>query len=131
MPDEIDISEVVGPYAWGIIHHAAESFPCPPCAEEGTSLMRFAHDLVNYKLGKPVKYPEDLTRWVNVAMEAADRNPNVELVPVAAVQVQEFASCDRRRRRQFERCSRNQHWAVCAARLGCMSAVTTPASSSV
>ena len=114
-PEVIDISEVAGPYAWGIIHHAAESFPCPPCAEEGASLMRFAHDLVNYKLDKPVMYPEDLARWTNVAMEASDRIPNV-----AKVQVQEFASCDRRRRSQFERCSRGHHWAVCAARLSCM-----------
>ena len=114
MPDEIDIPEVVGPYAWAIIHHAAESFPCPPCAEEGASLMRFAHDLVNYKLGKPVAYPEDLVRWADVVMEAADRTPNV-----VAVQVQEFASCDRRQRSQFDRCSRDEHWAVCAARFGC------------
>ena len=58
-----NISEVVGPYAWGNLHHAAESFPCPPCAEEGASLLRMAHDLVNHKLGKPLQYAEDFRRW--------------------------------------------------------------------
>ena len=70
MADEIDISEVVGPYAWGIIHHAAESFPCPPCAAEGASLMRFAHDLINHKLGKDLVAPDDLRAWAPVVREA-------------------------------------------------------------
>lgn len=63
----IDIAEVVGPYAWGVIHHAAETFPCAPCAEEGASLMRFAHDLVNLKVGKQVKYPGDARAWLPTA----------------------------------------------------------------
>lgn len=68
----IDVAEVTGPYAWGVIHHAAESFPCPPCAEEGASLMRFAHDLVNLKLGKPVQYVKDARRWLGSVHELED-----------------------------------------------------------
>ena len=54
--DGISIPEVVGPYAWGVIHHAMESFPCEPCAEHGVKLVRFIHDMVNAKTGKPIKY---------------------------------------------------------------------------
>lgn len=50
------IGEIVGPYSWGIIHYVAESFPCEPCAQEAKALMRFAHDLVNFRLGKSIQY---------------------------------------------------------------------------
>lgn len=68
-----DIAEVVGPYAWAVIHHAVESFPCAPCAEEGASLMRFAHDLVNIKLRKGIRYPRDIRRWLGLTQEAEDQ----------------------------------------------------------
>jgi len=67
----VDISEVVGPYAWGAIHHAVESFPCQECADEGGSLMRGVHDVVNAKLGKPIEHPEDLRRLAELATSAA------------------------------------------------------------
>ena len=54
--DGVLISEACGPFAWAVIHHAAEAFPCAPCAEEGGSLMRFAHDLVNHNLGRPIMH---------------------------------------------------------------------------
>jgi len=65
----VDIAETCGGYAWGILHHVAESFPCKHCAEEGQSLLRFAHDLVNVKLGKPLQAPDDAERWIGVVHE--------------------------------------------------------------
>lgn len=67
----VDISEVVGPYAWSALHHAVESFPCQECADEGSSLMRGLHDVVNAKLGKPIEHPEDLRRLAELATSAA------------------------------------------------------------
>ena len=61
-------SEIVGPYAWGILHHAVESFPCGSCAREGTALLHFAHDLVNLKLGKPLQSRiEEVRPWIVLA----------------------------------------------------------------
>ena len=67
---EVEVSEVVGPYSWGIIHHAAESFPCDECAAEGGSVMRVAHDLINVRLGRPPRFPEDVERWSPVFASA-------------------------------------------------------------
>lgn len=66
----IDVAQTCGPFGWGVIHHAAESFPCAPCAEEGASLMRAAHDLVNFRIGLPIMFPEDVDRWHAVMVEA-------------------------------------------------------------
>ena len=71
--DEIvfDIADVCGPATWSAIHHLAENFPCGPCAEEGASLMRFAHDLINVKLGRPLMYPDDFRTWSTTVFETA------------------------------------------------------------
>jgi len=66
----IDIAQTCGPFGWGVIHHAAETFPCEPCAEEGGSLMRAAHDLVNFRIGLPIRFPDDIERWHPVMVEA-------------------------------------------------------------
>ena len=56
---EYDVAQIVGPYAWGILHHIADNFPCGPCAREGGRLLRGLHDLVNAKLGKRLHAPKD------------------------------------------------------------------------
>lgn len=55
-----DIAEIVGPYAWGILHFVAENFPCPPCAAEAKRLMRGLHDVVNAQIGNKIHFPGDL-----------------------------------------------------------------------
>jgi len=77
----VSISEVVGPYAWGVIHHAVESFPCEECALEGGRLMHFAHDLVNSRLGKDVVHPEDFAQVFDWTMAAAEREGLVHTHP--------------------------------------------------
>ncbi len=65
--EEIDIAKLVGPYGWGIMEHAAKTFPCPPCAEEGEKLIKFDRDFVNLKIDKPLK---DTKNFLNVLEEA-------------------------------------------------------------
>lgn len=52
----LTVAQVCGPFAWGILHHVASTFPCAPCAEEGARLMKFAEDFVQLKIGKPLKH---------------------------------------------------------------------------
>ena len=71
-----NVSEICGPYAWGLIHKAAASFPCEPCAEEGSRLMSAAHDLVNLRLGKQVYNRENfirIARDYKIALERMSR----------------------------------------------------------
>ncbi|MCI0440768.1 MAG: hypothetical protein L0177_16805, partial [Chloroflexi bacterium] len=60
--DRPTISEIVGPYTWGLLHFAVESFPCPACAEDGKKLIRAIHDLVNWRLEKPMRYPANFRK---------------------------------------------------------------------
>ncbi len=127
----VSVSEVVGPYAWRIIHHAAESFPCDECAEEGGSLMRFAHDLVNHKLGKPVQFPADLERWTAVVAEASSAAgvvpPGVFAALARAGETSSRPTCAGDARERFERCVEgvkdapgvDNPFAVCTASVGC------------
>lgn len=57
---EYDVAEIVGPYAWSILHHVAKSFPCTPCARHADRLMRGLHDLVNAQIGKQLHDPDAL-----------------------------------------------------------------------
>lgn len=66
-----DVSEIVGPYTWGVLHHAIETFPCGPCAEHGGRLLRGLHDVVNVHLGKPLYAPEDFQGLVELVVGAA------------------------------------------------------------
>lgn len=43
-----------GKKEWDKIHKAVEEIGCETCKEEGKGLMKFAHDVVNAKLGKPL-----------------------------------------------------------------------------
>jgi len=68
---EYDLAQIVGPYAWDILHHVVENFPCSHCAEEGGKLLRGLHDLVNHQLDKPMEYPEDFRFLAELVREAA------------------------------------------------------------
>lgn len=68
----LDVADLVGPYGWGMIHHAAASFPCAPCAAEGSRLMVFAHDVVNARLGKRLHDPDNFAAHVAEAAGFAD-----------------------------------------------------------
>ncbi len=130
--EPISIAEVVGPYAWDQLHHLVESFPCGECAEEGASLMRFAHDLVNVKLGKKVHHPEDLIRWAGVVAHARE---DLELpahddlpAPILAAMAQAVSTpCTGEARDRLESCvlqlkdrpDVDNPIAVCTASIGC------------
>lgn len=66
------VAEVVGPYTWGIIHQLVEEFPCAPCAEDGAKLMRFTHDIVNMKLGKPLFDAGNFVDHLNLIYEMVE-----------------------------------------------------------
>lgn len=62
------IPEIVGPYTWGVLQHAVETFPCKTCSEAGSKFIHSIHDLVNIHLGKPVKFPADL-QWLKTIVD--------------------------------------------------------------
>lgn len=69
---EYDLAEIIGPYAWGILHHVVETFPCNHCSEEGGRLLRGLHDLVNHKTGKPLMFPADFQFLADMANTTAE-----------------------------------------------------------
>ena len=138
--DFIDIADVVGPFAWGVIHHAMESFPCAPCAENGGKLGRGVHDVVNFHTGKPLQHPEDL-EFLRVSVNQVPpqippahtaSNPLDEEIIRLAREVEilgdgEFRSCNAAERERFESCVRQvkeqgtaeSPFAVCTVSIGC------------
>jgi len=55
--------EVLGPIAWKQIHDACSILDSDcECREECVSLSRGMHDLVNYKLKKPIAYPSNFRK---------------------------------------------------------------------
>ena len=132
-----DIPEIVGPYGWGIIHHAFESFPCPPCAETGGRLGRGVHDVVNFHIGKSLEHPEDL-EFLREAVQAVPPLQNltpdspldreiVRLAGEANMDDVPFPRCSPSERKTFERCvqqvkkqgSADSPQAVCTVSIGC------------
>lgn len=126
-----DIPEIVGPYGWGIIHHAFESFPCPPCAETGGKLARGLHDVINFHTGKGVEYPEDLAflrEAVLEVREGAESPLDQEVIRLAGeIETATFPRCNPQERKTFERCVRevkrkgsaDSPQGVCTVSVGC------------
>jgi len=128
-----DIPEIVGPYAWGMIHHAFESFPCTPCAETGGRLARGLHDVVNFHTGKGLQHPVDL----EFLREAVQEVPSIqdvdspldrEVIRLAGeIETATFPKCNPAERQTFERCvqqvkeqgSAGSPQAVCTVSVGC------------
>ena len=90
---EYDIAEMMGPYTWGILHHAIESFPCGPCAHDGGRLMRGLHDVVNSMLGKSLFAPKDLEFLAGHVADAMHE------LPVAVVHKKDLSSIEAEARR--------------------------------
>ena len=68
--------ESLGPVAWKQIHEACEILDSNcECREECVSLSRGMHDLVNYKLKKPIMYPENLRKVAKRYQVAVDGCP--------------------------------------------------------
>lgn len=126
-----DIPEIVGPYAWGIIHHAFESFPCPPCAETGGKLARGLHDVINFHTGKGVEHPQDLAflREAVLEVRVGTESPlDQEVIRLAGeIETATFPRCNPVERKTFERCvqqvkeegSADSPQAVCTVSVGC------------
>lgn len=54
-----------GPYYWSAIHSIADQIPCSVCREDGKSLFIFAHDLVNFKIGKKIFNQPNFEKWLD------------------------------------------------------------------
>lgn len=61
-----------GSHVWRKIHQAAESIECEECRIHGTDLMKFAHDIVNAGLGKPVYDKDNFHKMLHEANCAAN-----------------------------------------------------------
>lgn len=132
---ECDIAEIVGPYAWGVIHHAFETFPCAPCAENGGKLGRGVHDVVNFHRGEPVQHPEDLEFLREAVMEVPPQRSSspleLEVLRLAGeagiMERAKFPKCTPAAGRKFERCVRqvkkggtaDSPQSVCTVSVGC------------
>lgn len=123
--DEIvfDIADVCGPATWAAIHGLAENFPCAPCAEEAGSVMRFAHDLINIKVGKQVMYPDDFRKWAGVVFETSAELGGLEAAEVES----DKPVCEGAEAEALERCvlqlkedeDVDDPFAVCVDTIGC------------
>lgn len=126
-----DIPEIVGPFAWGIIHHAFESFPCPPCAETGGKLARGLHDVINFHTGKGIEHPGDLQFLLEAVLDVpVEATPSLdkEVIRLAGeIEIATFPRCNPAERKTFERCiqqvkeqgSADSPQAVCTVSVGC------------
>lgn len=80
-PDgSIDIykPEVAGPFAWAQLHSWANNirdFICPTCGEFAVKAARALHDLVNLKLGKPLKTPDEFAFIAGLFARALNGDP--------------------------------------------------------
>ena len=66
----VNVSDVCGSSWWGILHGVAQSihdYGCPSCGKHAISLIRYAHDLVNVSLDKPIHAPEAIAEWTPFA----------------------------------------------------------------
>lgn len=62
LPNSVD-TEIFGPYYWGALHNVVDNIPCSICRNDAKPMMVFMHDLVNYKLDKPIFNPENFDKW--------------------------------------------------------------------
>ena len=120
-----DVGEVVGPYTWGALHYLAENFPCPPCADHAGALMRGFHDVINFRIGKPIQFPADLDLLAHESVEAIN-----SMAPASglAMGAREFPTCTGDQGASFERCvisvktqdvQPDSPFPVCTAAVGC------------
>lgn len=68
-----DLAAAVGPYTWGVIHNAVDTFPCGPCADTGKLIFDGVHDLFNVRLGKGLQRPKAFWALVSEVKLAVDQ----------------------------------------------------------
>ncbi len=133
--DFTDVAWLAGPYGWGIIHHAFETFPCAPCAEAGGALGKGVHDVVNHHIGKPIQHPREL-EYLRQAISEVPRQQQAA-GPDLATEVaklaqgvgleQRFPRCDPTEARRFESCvqqvkaegTADSPFGICTVSIGC------------
>lgn len=54
LPPSASFKESLGRWTWGLLHDAADNYPCAECQPDFALLVSGMHDTVNRKLGKPV-----------------------------------------------------------------------------
>lgn len=68
--------EYFGPFYWKAIHNLVSEVPCYSCRKDGESLFVFAHDLVNYKLGKKIFDQKNFDLWLEKIYKIRDERLN-------------------------------------------------------
>lgn len=53
-----------GSKVWRKIHGAVQEIECDHCRNNGSKLMTFSHDVVNFKLGKSLFNPKNFTEML-------------------------------------------------------------------
>ena len=84
----VSVPEVCGPLAWSMLHKWAEAVHddmCPSCGEFAIGAASALHDVVNIKLGKPVRNPEVLVNVLGVMNHMASQ---VGIAPAIAAVAQ-------------------------------------------
>lgn len=59
-------TSVFGPPFWQAFHDLANRVPCGTCRDKMSSFMVFAHDMVNFNLGKPVYDKKNFIFWIKL-----------------------------------------------------------------
>lgn len=62
---------VFGPKYWEAFHTLADRIPCGECRDKGSAFVRFFHDLVNRKLGKPIYDQANFDFWMDFLKKPA------------------------------------------------------------
>jgi len=81
-----EMPKTVGPVAWAVFHGAAQALHddvCQNCGKHAVRMIRGLHDMVNVKLGKPVRYPADLRFLQKMANEAVGNMGEDSMIAVA------------------------------------------------
>lgn len=75
---EVYAPDVCGAFAWAQLHSWANNIRewiCPTCGEFAVKMARAMHDLVNLKLGKPLRTPEEFNYIASLFAQAAQGQP--------------------------------------------------------
>lgn len=68
------VPDICGPSWWAVLHGVAQAIRdcgCSSCGEWAVKAMHAIHDTVNWKLGKPVRYPGHLKEVASAMAKAA------------------------------------------------------------
>lgn len=65
LPNTID-EAIFGPAYWKAYHSLTDRLPCSICRDKAVPFMRFFHDVVNRETKKPIVYPENFNKHIDM-----------------------------------------------------------------